>query len=121
MQAVVKMPRTKPFTVQGETIPDMVLSFLRENGNVEIIEDDDELIDVTETDWYKNIKTELTPAENVRFYRMNREYTLSQLGEKLGGLSRQNVSDIEQGRRAISKEMAHKLAKVFSTNYRRFL
>jgi len=57
----------------------------------------------------------------VRVYRDNFGFTQAKLGEKLGGLSRQNVSDMENNRRGISKDIAKKLSKIFKVPVDRFI
>ncbi|MBT3312704.1 MAG: helix-turn-helix transcriptional regulator [Deltaproteobacteria bacterium] len=113
MLAVVKKPRTKTpiFEVRGE-IPDNVLAFLRKEFTVEI-DDDEGSVDLMETDWYKETKAMMTPGKYIRIYRENHGYSQAKLGGMLGGLTRQNVSGMENGHRGISKEMAKKLAKIF--------
>ena len=62
-----------------------------------------------------------TPGEIVKIYRENHNLTQEQLGKKLGNFTRQNISDIELGRRGLSKEVAKKLAKIFNVGVKRFL
>ena len=63
----------------------------------------------------------MSPGDAVRVYRENRKLTQAKLGEKLGGLSRQYVSDIERGSRSISKNLAKKLSALFDVPLERFL
>lgn len=44
-----------------------------------------------------------------------------ELGEKLGNYTRQHISDMENLRRSISKEVAKKLSKLFNVPIERFL
>ncbi|MEX2442539.1 MAG: hypothetical protein WD492_02960 [Alkalispirochaeta sp.] len=48
-----------------------LVQFLRDQyGAVEVIEEeDDELVEVTKSDWYKSIRDTITPGENMRVYR----------------------------------------------------
>ena len=121
MLAVVRKPHTETpiFEVKGE-IPDDVLAFLKKEYTVEI-DNDNETIDISETDWYKEMKAKRTPGKAVRIYRENFGYSQGELGEMLGGLSRQNVSGMENDRRGISKEMAKKLSKIFKVPVDRFI
>lgn len=120
MLAVVRKPRTKTpiFEVKGE-IPEDVLAFLREGYTVEI--DDEEYVNLMETDWYRGMKAKRTPGKAMRIYRENFEYSQTKLGEMLGGLSRQNVSGMENDRRGISKDMAKKLSQIFKVPVSRFI
>ncbi len=121
MLAVVRKPRTKTpiFEVRGE-IPEDVLAFLRKAYKVEI-DDDEEYVNLMETDWHKEMKAKRTPGKAMRIYRENFGYSQTKLGELLGGLSRQNVSGMENNRRGISKEMAKKLSKIFKVPIDRFI
>jgi len=110
--------------VKGDDIPERILSLLRDEygENVQIVEeDDDELVDVTDTDWYKTIKKSTLPSENMKIYRELHGMTQAELGEKLGGLPRQHISNMENGKRAISLNVAKKLAKIFDVPVDRFV
>jgi DNA-binding XRE family transcriptional regulator len=52
--------------------------------------------------------------------RLRQGHTQARLGE-LVGVSQSNISWMEKGKRPIGKKLAHKLAKVLNTDYRRFL
>lgn len=115
MLAVVKKPRTKTpiFEIKGE-IPDNVMDFLKKEFIVEIDDDDDEeYVNLMETDWFKGREAGRSPGQAVRVYRDNFGYSQAELGKVLGGMSRQNVSDMENNRRGISKDIAKKLSKIF--------
>ena len=88
---------------------------------VEEAEDDDELVDVFKTDWYRRTKAGLTPGKSLRIYRQNAKLTQGELGKRLGGLPKQFVSNMENGIRPISKNMALKLASIFKTSVARFI
>ena len=125
MLAVVKKRRTKKrlFEIKGD-IPKKVINYFRhEYGNAfEIInEENDELIDIFKTDWFKDIDKATTPGDNLRIYRENIGLTQEELGKQLGNFSRQNISDMEHGRRSISKETAKKLSNIFNVPIDRFL
>ncbi len=121
MQALVKTPHTD-IRIQGE-IPSRIIEVLRsEYGNkLKICEDDDEYVDVTETAWYKEIKTKITQGDAMRIYRKNRQLTQAQLGEKLGNIPSQTVSNMERGKRSISLATAKKLSAIFNVPASRFL
>ncbi len=80
---------------------------------------DVELIDITSTVWYCEMEKSMTPAKALRVYRENRGMSQEELGRHLGGLSRQNVSDMERVTRGIS--MAKKLATFFDVPVERFI
>jgi DNA-binding XRE family transcriptional regulator len=121
MQALVKTPRTD-IRIQGE-IPPRLLDVLRsEYGTkLRICEGDDECVEVTETEWYTEIKAAASAGDVMRIYRKNQQMTQAQLGEQLGGLPRQTVSNMECGKRAVSLATAKKLAAIFNVPASRFL
>ena len=114
MLAVVKTHHTD-LRIRG-FIPRPVLKVLKiEYGKsleVKTDKDDDELVDFFETVFYKDFKKRMTPGDYVRMYRENMNLTQAALGEKVG-MSRAYVCDVEHGRRAISKDIAKKLSKLF--------
>ncbi len=123
MLAVVKKPHTENslFEVKGE-IPKKVLKYLQDNFGSDIsIVDDDEMVDIFSSDWFEGINDSITAGETVKIYRENLHLTQEQLGKKLGNFTRQNVSDIERGRRSISKEVAKKLSALFNVSVERFI
>ena len=121
MQALVKTSRTD-IRMQGD-IPARILDVLRSEygGQLKIYKGDDEYVEVTETDWYGEIKTQTTPGDAMRIYRENFGMTQAQLGEKLGNVPRQIVSNMEHGKRSISLTTAKKLAAIFNVSASRFL
>jgi len=122
MLAVVK---TRHISVQIKgDIPPKLLDVLRgEYGErVHLVdESDDQLMDVFKTDWYKRTKARLTPGKNLRIYRQNMKMTQAVLGKKLGGLPKQYISNMENGIRPISKNMALKLADIFEVSVAKFI
>ena len=119
MQVHVKTHRTK-INIEGE-ISKRLLKVLKDDFGSKLVVEDDELVDITTTEWYKKINAEMKPADYVKGYRESRGYTQAELGEKLGGLPRQYISDIEKGRRAISKAVAKKLTEIFNASLEKFL
>jgi DNA-binding XRE family transcriptional regulator len=57
----------------------------------------------------------------MKFYREMHKFTQEELGEKLGGISRQNISSMERGSRPISKKAAIQLAKIFKVSVEKFI
>ena len=122
MLAVVKTPDIN-IEIKGK-ISKRLLDVLKEEygSDVQIIPDDeDEKIDIFEMDWYKKIKEKLTSGKNMRIYRQNRGMTQKELGELLGGVPRQHISNMERGIRAISKKVALNLSKIFNTSVDKFI
>ncbi len=122
MQAVVKTPRIE-ITIKGDIPPKMIALLKEEYGKkVHIInDDDDEYVNITTTDWYKKIKAEKTPADNMKIYRKIHKITQEKLGEMLGNIPKQHISNMENGLRPISKITAKKLAKIFNVSVERFI
>lgn len=122
MLAHVKTPHTD-IHLKGE-IPVRVLDVLRSEygGKLKIYEDEEEeLVEITETAWYKEIETKRTPGDALRIYRENHDLTQTQLGEKLGHIPRQIISNMERGKRTISLATAKKLSTIFNIPASRFL
>jgi hypothetical protein len=76
MLAVVKTPLIK-IEIKG-IIPKKLLNVLKEEygSEVQLVpQEEDEKINVFETDWYKSTKEKLTPGKNLRIYRQNNGMT----------------------------------------------
>ena len=117
MLAVVKKRRTnrRLFEINGE-IPKNVIEYFRQKygSSFEIIEEnEDKLVDIFKTDWFKKANQSATPGESIRIYRRNKGLTQAELGRRLGNYTKQHISDMENSRRSISKEVAKKLSKIF--------
>lgn len=120
MQVVAKTPRID-LRMKGE-IPKKVLKVLEdEYGKLEISSDAEDLVDITTTDWYQEIKTNMTPGKTLKAYRTRENLTQVTLGEKIGGIPRQHISNMEADSRTIGKSMAKKLAEVLGFDYRLLL
>ena len=122
MQAVVKTPRIE-INIKGE-IPDRLMSVLEEEygEQVQLSEDnDEEHVNIFETDWYRSIKSGMTPGDNLRIYRENHGLTQARLGEMLGGVPRQHISNMEREVRSISLRTARKLAEIFKVSPEKFI
>jgi DNA-binding XRE family transcriptional regulator len=112
MQVVAKTPRIN-LRIEGEIPPGLLAALKAEIGEkLQIRTGDDEYVEVTETAWYKGLR--LIPGETLAHYRTMHGLTQAQLGEKLGGIPRQHISNMEKGHRTISLEMAKKLATIFN-------
>ena len=123
MLAVVKTLRTKQiiFEVSG-AIPAELVKFLERKykERLSLIGDEEE-IDITRTNWYRKARARRTPGRAIKVYRQRDHLTQAELGEKLGGLTIQKISDLEHDRRGISKDLAKKLAILFGTSAEKFL
>lgn len=74
----------------------------------------EELLSITE------VFPEANPAMVLRGFRGKKEWTQQELAEKLG-TTQNSISEMESGKRSISKSMAERLGKVFSVPYKAFL
>ena len=92
-----------------------------EYEHVEVLKENEELVNIFETGWYKKISSITTPGDFLRIYRENAELSQEELGKKLGKFSRQKISDMERGIRPIGKEVATKLCRMFQVPMERFL
>ena len=120
MLVVVNQPHINNFTIQG-TISGKDLEFLKKHfgESLTVIYEDDH-VDFHDTDWFKETEPELTPASNLAFYRKLTKMTQTELGKKLG-VSKQVISDMEHGRRSISKKVAKELSEIFKVSVERFI
>ena len=111
----------KPF--KGD-LPPKLLSMLEEEYGESLRlykDDDDETVDVFETDWYREIKSKMTPGDNLIIYRQNHGLTQAKLGELLGCVPRQHISNMERGIRPISIKTTRKLAEIFNVSPEKFI
>jgi DNA-binding XRE family transcriptional regulator len=123
MQAVVKTPHIE-ISVRGAAIPPRLMDVLKEEYGQELslVEDDgDDLVDAFETQWYKGVKEKMTPGTYLRIYRENKRLTQLQLGEALGGIPRQHISNMEHGHRSISLKMGRKLSLLLGAPIEKFI
>lgn len=122
MQVAVKTPRIE-LKMKGD-IPERVILFLEEEYGVSLrqtADDGEEVVNAFETDWYKRTMAAMTPGKALRIYRENAGLTQAALGERMGGIPRQHISNMENGRRPIGKENAKRLAAALHVDYRVFL
>ena len=122
MQVAVKTPRIE-LQMKGD-IPERVILFLEEEYGVSLrqtADDGEEVVNALETDWYKRTIAAMTPGKALRIYRENAGLTQTALGERMGGIPRQHISNMENGKRPIGKENAKRLAAALHVDYRVFL
>jgi DNA-binding XRE family transcriptional regulator len=123
----VNKPRIKfNISVDGNVSRDLLNKIAElvktEYGKIEVTFDENEMMKNSfESDWYVQTKKTMKPGDYLRIYRENHDWTQEELGLKLEGLSRHYVSDMENGRRAISKETAKKLSSLFEVPIDRFI
>lgn len=116
MLALVKTPHTKAkVRISGDGAK-LVLEGLKTLFNVEVEENEP----ATESDWYKEAKTNWTTGTEIQTQRQKRGWTQRELGERLG-VSKQVISDLENNRRSVSIKRAKVLGNIFKRNYTKFL
>ena len=119
MQVVVKKPHIR---IEGEVTRKLIEYLRREFRDVEVIEDEDEeLVEVEESDWYRSIRSTISPGENMRIYRELHGLTQAELGRKIGRFTPQNISNMEHGHKPISKAVVKKLAELFDVSVEKFM
>ena len=117
----VRLLHTDGFSIEG-SVPEKVISFLRSEfgtSNVKV-EDEEELIDPFEEDWFKETMSRLTPGKNLRFYRKQRKMTQLSLAKELG-TTKQAICAMDHDTRPISKKNAKLFAELFGTSTSRFI
>jgi DNA-binding XRE family transcriptional regulator len=70
---------------------------------------------------YESGPREMNPGVWLRFCRQDKGLSQATLGRELGGLSRQNISNMEYGRRPISRRMAVRLSAYFGVSVDKFV
>lgn len=116
-----KEGRSRSFRIRGVTHARVFEALRQAFGNRVHAVDDDELVDIKETELYRRMSEHMTPGKYLRVYREREGWSQSELGTRLGNLQRQNVSRLERDERGISKDLAKQLAELFDVPVERFL
>jgi DNA-binding XRE family transcriptional regulator len=113
MLAVVNQPRIE---IRAKRIPAKLMNFIRlEYPNVVVKKgDNSEDVDFTELEWFKKTKAAMTPAENLKLLRKERQFSKKKLADKCG-TTEARISDYELGKVKINQSVAKKLAEVLDT------
>ena len=113
--------KTPPIRIEGKKIPEDMIDFVRSHYKGIVVEDDDdELVDAFESDWYKEIDARTTAGEVVKILRTNQRWTQEDLARRLD-IARSNVTNMENDKRPIGKVMARRLGDLFKVDYKEFL
>jgi DNA-binding XRE family transcriptional regulator len=119
MLVAVRRPPTE-FVVEGN-IPEKYLAIFKEDyGDDFTIEEDSKYELASQSEWYKEMKAKETPGGNLRFYRKLFRLTQILLGKKRG-ISKQKVSNMENGIIPISRKTAYQLGELFERDPGRFI
>ena len=118
MLAVVKTPRTE-ISLSGEGVSE-ILDFIRTRFPVQVIDvpqetEDDEFVNINDTDWWKNHKYRVLAGA-----RLKVGMTQKRLAE-LTGVRQSIISEYENGKRRISRKAAEKFAVALETFPEKFL
>lgn len=118
MLVVVGKSHTE-FSLNGNVPAKLIRTLVCEYGadNVKIEED---MIDVEDMDWYKEEAAKDTPGKALRFHRRLKGLTQPELAKMLG-TTKQFISNLENGRKPISRMMAKKLSEIFDVPPSRFI
>lgn len=117
MQVHVKKPRIDVhISGKGEQL---VLESLRKIYSDVEVSEDDQVVDIEQTEWYQSTAAVLHAGDILATYRDNADLTLDLLAEK-SGIPKPNLSAMENNKRTIGPKTAKKLAKVFGCDYRCF-
>ncbi|PJZ82978.1 hypothetical protein CH366_19125 [Leptospira harrisiae] len=124
MQAVVKTHHIK-ITIEAEHIPTKLMNFLKKEfgKSLKVSKDnldEEDTLEVKKTKWYKEIKNQITPGDNLKIYRLNKGFSQGKLAKLLGILP-SNISEMERGKRGISKDIAKKLSVILETRVEKFI
>ena len=122
LQAIVKT-RDIWIRIQG-IIPEALLALLREEYGRRLIlrsEWGERLRNVLDAPLYELDPRETSPGVWLRFLRREQALSQAELGKMIGGASRQNVCDMESGRRQIGRLMALRLARLFEVSPDKFI
>src|SRR5574344_1761626 len=98
MLVVVKKPHTE-FSLSGK-IPEKYIQMIKRYFGADVViedninEEEGEL--ATDAEWFKEIKAQETPGDNLRFYRRLLKMTQPQLAKKLD-TTKQKISNMETG------------------------
>jgi DNA-binding XRE family transcriptional regulator len=77
--------------------------------------------DILLAPFYEPDTMEMSPGDYLRRFRLDKDLTQAELGKRLGGIPRQNVSNMEKGRRPIGRKMAGRLSRFFGVPVARFI
>ena len=88
---------------------------------MEASNEEEEVLNLFDTKWYKDTRCSISPGESLKIYRENLGLSQTGLGKEIGKFSRQKISDMETGKRGISKDVARKLSNFFDVSIDRFI
>ena len=105
--------------INGEGV-DEVINILKTNLPKIQVSDEDEYVNIADTEFWKESEKHMTPGKALWVYRDNAGLTLTKLAE-MTGIAKSHLSAMEHGKRAIGVKTAKKLGETLKCNYKRFL
>ena len=118
MLVLAKTPHIK-IRITGPGSRSVVNLIRHSYQDVQVVQED-ESVEITQTEWYKKIAPKLTPGKALKNYRDNAALTLAQLSTKTG-IAESHLSAMEHGKRGIGRVTAMKLGDALKCDYHRFL
>jgi DNA-binding XRE family transcriptional regulator len=118
--------KTPPIRVEvfGEGMADLVAVLKKAIPDVVITPEpdleEDEFVNVFETDWFKEMQAKHHPGITIRIRRENADMTQADLSEK-SGVPVPNISAIENGKRSVGARTARRIASALGCNYKELL
>lgn len=118
MLALVKTPHTE-IVLNGDGAQE-IIELLRSRFPVQVVNpdslsDDEELVNINDTDWWKNNKHRVLAGARLKI-----GLTQKQLAEKTG-LRQTVISEYENGKRRMTMKMARKFAAALNTYPEKFM
>lgn len=113
MQVVAKTPHID-VRVEGKGVKAFLAIIKKSIPGVQII-DDDEAQDIDDWEYYKEMKSRVTPAKVLKIRRENAGLTQAELAERCG-IAASNIALMETGKRGIGIKSARKLAEGLGCN-----
>ena len=107
MQVVAKTPRID-VRVDGKGVKAFLAIIKKSIPGVQII--DDEAQDIDDWEYYKEMKSRVTPAKVLKIRRENAGLTQAELAERCG-IAASNIALMETGKRGIGVKSAGRLAE----------
>ena len=118
MLVAVKKPRIS-VRVTGVGVQKVIMALRKLYDGVEISRED-EAVDITTTNWWKESEATAHAGDVLWTYRDNAGLTLDRLS-RLTGIPAPHLSAMENGKRAIGPRIAKKLAAALGVDHRMFL
>ena len=107
MQVVAKTPHID-VRVEGKGVKAFLAIIKKSIPDVQII--DDEAQDIDDWEYYKEMKSRVTPAKVLKIRRENAGLTQAELAERCG-IAASNIALMETGKRGIGVKSAGRLAE----------